>query len=60
MQVLADSVGLPCRLVKGQEYTGSDEVAMNYVKIEDGRFLPLIFFLSYSNFIISFVIPIFS
>ncbi|XP_016500891.2 putative serine/threonine-protein kinase SIS8 isoform X1 [Nicotiana tabacum] len=36
-KVLADSVGLPCRLVKGQEYTGSDEVAMNYVKIEDGR-----------------------
>ncbi|PHT47431.1 Serine/threonine-protein kinase CTR1 [Capsicum baccatum] len=36
-KVLADSLGLPCRLVKGQEYTGSDEVAMNYVKIEDGR-----------------------
>ncbi|KAJ8536042.1 hypothetical protein K7X08_034443 [Anisodus acutangulus] len=36
-KVLADSVGLPCRLVKGKEYTGSDEVAMNYVKIEDGR-----------------------
>ncbi|CAN4088796.1 unnamed protein product [Withania somnifera] len=36
-KVLADSVGLPCRLVKGQEYTGSDEIAMNYVKIEDGR-----------------------
>ncbi|KAG5618921.1 hypothetical protein H5410_018745 [Solanum commersonii] len=36
-KVLADSVGLPCRLVKGQEYTGSDEVAMNYVKLEDGR-----------------------
>ncbi|XP_009769082.1 putative serine/threonine-protein kinase SIS8 isoform X1 [Nicotiana tabacum] len=36
-KVLADCVGLPCRLVKGQEYTGSDEVAMNYVKIEDGR-----------------------
>ncbi|XP_055826995.1 probable serine/threonine-protein kinase SIS8 isoform X2 [Solanum dulcamara] len=36
-KVLADSVGLPCQLVKGQEYTGSDEVAMNYVKLEDGR-----------------------
>ncbi|MCD7451759.1 putative serine/threonine-protein kinase sis8 [Datura stramonium] len=36
-KVLADSVGLPCRLVKGKEYTGSDEVAINYVKIEDGR-----------------------
>ncbi|CAN4086664.1 unnamed protein product [Withania somnifera] len=36
-KVLADSVGLPCRLVKGKEYTGSDEVAINYVKIEDER-----------------------
>ncbi|RVX18166.1 putative serine/threonine-protein kinase SIS8 [Vitis vinifera] len=35
--VLADSVGIPCRLVKGQQYTGSDDVAMNFVKIEDGR-----------------------
>ncbi|XP_059303398.1 probable serine/threonine-protein kinase SIS8 isoform X2 [Lycium ferocissimum] len=36
-KVLADSVELPCRLVKGKEYTGSDEVAINYVKFEDGR-----------------------
>ncbi|KAJ9676839.1 hypothetical protein PVL29_022042 [Vitis rotundifolia] len=36
-KVLADSVGIPCRLVKGQQYTGSDDVAMNFVKIEDGR-----------------------
>ncbi|KAG9459192.1 hypothetical protein H6P81_003700 [Aristolochia fimbriata] len=36
-KVLADSVGLPCRLVKGQQYTGSDDVAMNIVKIDDGR-----------------------
>ncbi|XP_040996401.1 probable serine/threonine-protein kinase SIS8 isoform X3 [Juglans microcarpa x Juglans regia] len=36
-KVLADSVGLPCRLVKGQQYTGSDDVAMNVVKIDDGR-----------------------
>ncbi|KAK6787573.1 hypothetical protein RDI58_016098 [Solanum bulbocastanum] len=35
-KVLADSVGIPCRLVKGKQYTGSDDVAMNYVKI-DGR-----------------------
>ncbi|KAG6675836.1 hypothetical protein I3842_15G124600 [Carya illinoinensis] len=34
-KVLADSVGLPCRLVKGQQYTGSDDVAMNFVKIDD-------------------------
>lgn len=37
MQVLADSVGIPCRLVKGQQYTGCDDVAMNFVRIDDGR-----------------------
>ncbi|XP_077236064.1 putative serine/threonine-protein kinase SIS8 [Tasmannia lanceolata] len=36
-KVLADSVGLPCRLVKGQQYTGSDDVAMNFVNVDDGR-----------------------
>eukprot|EP00268_Persea_americana_P046744 TRINITY_DN4829_c0_g1_i3.p1 TRINITY_DN4829_c0_g1~~TRINITY_DN4829_c0_g1_i3.p1 ORF type:complete len:1070 (-),score=263.44 TRINITY_DN4829_c0_g1_i3:1148-4357(-) len=36
-KVLADSVGVPCQLVKGQQYTGSDDVAMNIVKISDGR-----------------------
>ncbi|KAL9334894.1 hypothetical protein Peur_072075 [Populus x canadensis] len=36
-KVLADSVGIPCRLVKGHLYTGSDDVAMNFVKIDDGR-----------------------
>ncbi|KAK0586451.1 hypothetical protein LWI29_007115 [Acer saccharum] len=36
-KVLADSVGIPCRLVKGQQYTGCDDVAMNFVRIEDGR-----------------------
>jgi tRNA A-37 threonylcarbamoyl transferase component Bud32 len=36
-KVLADSIGLPCRLVKGQQYTGSEAEAMNFVKIEDGR-----------------------
>lgn len=37
LQVLADSVGIPCRLVKGQQYTGSDDAAMNFVKFDDGR-----------------------
>ncbi|KAF3437192.1 hypothetical protein FNV43_RR19945 [Rhamnella rubrinervis] len=37
LKVLADSVGLPCRLVKGQGYTGSSDVAMNFVKFDDGR-----------------------
>ncbi|XP_065849516.1 probable serine/threonine-protein kinase SIS8 isoform X2 [Euphorbia lathyris] len=36
-KVLADSVGIPCRLVKGHQYTGSDDVAMNFVKLDDGR-----------------------
>ncbi|MED6152547.1 putative serine/threonine-protein kinase sis8 [Stylosanthes scabra] len=36
-KVLADSLGIPCRLVKGQQYTGSDDVAINFVKIDDGR-----------------------
>uniref|UniRef100_A0A1D1Z8I9 non-specific serine/threonine protein kinase n=1 Tax=Anthurium amnicola TaxID=1678845 RepID=A0A1D1Z8I9_9ARAE len=36
-KVLADSVGIPCQLVKGQMYTGSDDGAINIVKINDGR-----------------------
>lgn len=36
-KVLADSVDIPCRLVKGQLYVGFDDVAMNIVKIDDGR-----------------------
>ncbi|KAL1356862.1 hypothetical protein HN51_008843 [Arachis hypogaea] len=36
-KVLADGLGIPCRLVKGQQYTGSDDVAINFVKIDDGR-----------------------
>ncbi|XVF50487.1 hypothetical protein PTKIN_Ptkin04bG0104900 [Pterospermum kingtungense] len=36
-KVLADSAGIPCQLVKGQQYTGSEDVAINFVKIDDGR-----------------------
>ncbi|KAL2344101.1 hypothetical protein Fmac_005386 [Flemingia macrophylla] len=36
-KVLADSLGIPCQLVKGLQYTGSDDVAINFVKIDDGR-----------------------
>ncbi|KAL3529160.1 hypothetical protein ACH5RR_008482 [Cinchona calisaya] len=36
-KVLADSVGIPCRLVKGQQYTGSHDAAISLVKIDDGR-----------------------
>ncbi|KAL5726731.1 hypothetical protein ACHQM5_009743 [Ranunculus cassubicifolius] len=36
-KVLADSVGIPCWLMKGRQHTGSDDVAMNIVKIDDRR-----------------------
>ncbi|GMH17078.1 hypothetical protein Nepgr_018919 [Nepenthes gracilis] len=36
-KVLADSVGIPCRIVKGQQYFGSDDVAMNFVRIDNRR-----------------------
>ncbi|CAA0832422.1 protein tyrosine kinase family protein [Striga hermonthica] len=36
-KVLADSLGIPCRLVKGQQFTGSNDVAMNFVKIDGAR-----------------------
>uniref|UniRef100_A0A803NAD7 non-specific serine/threonine protein kinase n=1 Tax=Chenopodium quinoa TaxID=63459 RepID=A0A803NAD7_CHEQI len=36
-KVLADSVDIPCRLVKGQLYTGFDDVAVSFVRIDDGR-----------------------
>ncbi|ESQ27813.1 hypothetical protein EUTSA_v10018059mg [Eutrema salsugineum] len=36
-KVLCDSVDVPCRIVKGQQYTGSEDVAMNFIKTDDGR-----------------------
>ncbi|PPD95307.1 hypothetical protein GOBAR_DD07643 [Gossypium barbadense] len=33
-KVLADSAGIPCRLVKGQRYTGSDDVAKTQLFIK--------------------------
>ncbi|KAL6552496.1 hypothetical protein OROHE_007860 [Orobanche hederae] len=36
-KVLADSLGIPCRLVKGQQFTGSNDVAMNFVKFDGVR-----------------------
>ncbi|KAI3977016.1 hypothetical protein MKX01_008874 [Papaver californicum] len=36
-KVLADSVGIPCWLVKGRQYTGSHDVAMNIIRMDDGR-----------------------
>eukprot|EP00250_Pteridium_aquilinum_P013535 c21400_g1_i1 orf=852-4133(-) len=36
-KVLADAVGIPCQLVKGKQYTGSDEGAVNIIKVDAGR-----------------------
>lgn len=35
-KVLADRVNLPCKLVKGSYYTGTDEGAVNLIKLENG------------------------
>ncbi|KAF8393527.1 hypothetical protein HHK36_021771 [Tetracentron sinense] len=35
-KVLADTINLPCRLVKGSYYTGTDEGAVNLIKIDYG------------------------
>lgn len=34
-KVLADNVGLPCRLVKGSHYTGVEDDAVNIIKLEN-------------------------
>nr|UPW27189.1 serine/threonine-protein kinase EDR1 [Allium cepa] len=39
-KILADSVGIPCKLVKGSYYTGLDDDAVNIIKIDyDKEFL---------------------
>ncbi|KAH9322334.1 hypothetical protein KI387_016973, partial [Taxus chinensis] len=38
-KVLADLVGIPCRLVKGSHYTGIDGGAVNIVKLDEGEFI---------------------
>ncbi|XP_065849715.1 probable serine/threonine-protein kinase SIS8 [Euphorbia lathyris] len=35
-KVLADRINLPCTLVKGSYYTGTDDGAVNFIKINDG------------------------
>lgn len=42
MQVLCDSVGIPCRLVKGSHYTGFEDDAVNIVKLQDDRFFGIV------------------
>lgn len=36
-QVLADKVGIPCKLVKGSHYTGIDDDAVNIIKVDSDR-----------------------
>jgi len=36
-KVLADCVGIPCRVVKGSHYTGTDDGAVNMVKLDNER-----------------------
>ncbi|CAL9759552.1 unnamed protein product [Musa acuminata subsp. burmannicoides] len=38
-KVLADNVGIPCRLVKGSHYTGVDDDAVNIIKFDAREFL---------------------
>jgi hypothetical protein len=43
MQILADSVGIPCKLVKGSNYTGGDDDdAINIIKMDNERYQCLI------------------
>lgn len=35
LQVLADHVGIPCKLVKGSHYTGFDDDAVNIIKLDN-------------------------
>eukprot|EP00253_Pinus_taeda_P032130 PITA_32130 len=36
-KILADCVGLPCRVVKGSHYTGTDDGAVNMIKLDNER-----------------------
>lgn len=45
MQVLADSISLPCKLVKGSHYTGTEDDALNIIKLENDRCQLEFFFL---------------
>ncbi|WCJ43994.1 Protein kinase superfamily protein [Euphorbia peplus] len=36
-KVLADNIGLPCRLVKGSHYTGIEDDAIDMIKLQDER-----------------------
>jgi hypothetical protein len=39
VQILVDSVGIPCKLVKGSNYTGGDDDdAINIIKMDNERY----------------------
>ncbi|WOK99183.1 serine/threonine-protein kinase EDR1 [Canna indica] len=38
-KVLADNIGIPCKLVKGSHYTGVDDDAINIIKLDEREFL---------------------
>ncbi|XP_042386948.1 serine/threonine-protein kinase EDR1-like isoform X1 [Zingiber officinale] len=38
-KVLADNIGIPCRLVKGSHYTGVDDDAINIINLDEREFL---------------------
>lgn len=45
LQILADKVGIICKLVKGSHYTGVDDDAVSIIKMDDGRYTCLILLL---------------
>ncbi|KAH9296134.1 hypothetical protein KI387_039722 [Taxus chinensis] len=38
-KVLADCVGIPCRLVKGRYYMGTDDGAVNIIKVDEREYI---------------------
>lgn len=45
MQILADTVGIPCKLVKGSHYTGVEDDAISIIKMGNDMYVP-----TYSSF----------
>lgn len=49
MKVLAGSLNLACRLVKGSHYTGVEDDAVNLIKLDDERCWLAVLFCFYVN-----------
>jgi len=54
VKVLADSINLACRLVKGSHYTGEEDDAVNLIKLDDERCWLALLLLCYCNHIITY------